>query len=96
MKLIAGIPQPEEINFVVDKDKEIMGSYLYDTGEDFEHTITISSARCGHLDTVIRVSSRMYSHGRSTKLTSGLKAIRSFVIERKRISFELGFDALEL
>ena len=36
------MPLPEEINFVVDKDKDVMGTYLYDTGEDFEHTITIS------------------------------------------------------
>ena len=36
------MPLPEEINFVVDKDKEVMGTYLYDDGGDHEHTITIS------------------------------------------------------
>ena len=41
------MPLPEEINFVVDKDPHAMGTYLYDTGEKYEHIITISAARCG-------------------------------------------------
>ena len=49
------MPLPEQICFIVDSDPQLMGSYLYDDGEKYEHTITISSARCGHLDTVIRV-----------------------------------------
>jgi hypothetical protein len=47
------MPLPEEVDFVVTDDPELMGTYLYDTGEDFEHTVTVSSARCGHYYTVI-------------------------------------------
>ena len=47
------MPLPEEIKFVVTADPETMGTYLYDTGEDYEHTITVSAARCGQLYTVL-------------------------------------------
>jgi hypothetical protein len=47
------MPLPEEVDFIVTADSEIMGTYLLDSGEDFEHTITVSSARCGHYYTVI-------------------------------------------
>ena len=90
------MPLPEEIAFVVNKDNEVMGSYLYDTGEEFEHTITISSARCGHLDTVIRVLCHECIHmsrHRTNKWTHHDKEFRS---RAHRISSELGFDALEL
>ena len=43
------LPLPEEINFVVDFDTQTMGTYLYDTDETHEHTITISAACCRSL-----------------------------------------------
>jgi len=49
------MPLPEEINFIVDKDPLTMGTYLYDDGGKFEHIITISEARCGSIDTVLKV-----------------------------------------
>ena len=49
------MPLPEQIKFLVDDDPETMGTYLYDDGEQFEHVITISQKKCGHLSTVIRV-----------------------------------------
>jgi hypothetical protein len=91
------MPLPEEIEFLVDKDEEIMGSYLYDTGnDDCEHIITISSARCGHLGTVIRVLCHEAIHmsrHRTSKWTHHDKEFRS---RAHRISSELGFDPLEL
>jgi hypothetical protein len=38
------MPLPEEVEFVVTADPELMGTYLY-TCEEYEHTITVSSAR---------------------------------------------------
>ena len=90
------MPLPEEINFIVDKDKDVMGSYLYDTGEDFEHTITISSARCGHLDTVIRVLCHECIHMSRHKTHKWTHHDKEFRNRAFRISSELGFDALEL
>lgn len=90
------MPLPEEINFVVDKDPEVMGTYLYDDGGDHEHTITISAARCGHLSTVIRVLCHEAIHmsrHRTSKWTHHDKEFRS---RAHRISSELGFDPLEL
>lgn len=90
------MPLPEEINFVVDKDYEVMGTYLYDDGGDHEHTITISAARCGHLSTVIRVLCHEAIHmsrHRTSKWTHHDKEFRS---RAHRISSELGFDPLEL
>ena len=87
---------PEEINFVVNKDPEVMGTYLYDDGGDHEHTITISAARCGHLSTVIRVLAHECIHmsrHRTSKWTNHDKEFRN---RAHRISSELGFDALEL
>ena len=48
------LPLPEQVKFSVNSDHDVMGTYLYDDGEKWEHIITISNARCGHLDTVIR------------------------------------------
>ena len=47
------MPLPEEVEFIVTPDPEVMGTYLLDTGGDYEHTITISSARCGHYYTLL-------------------------------------------
>ncbi len=98
MKPMSGwnMPLPEEINFIVDKDENSMGTYLYDDGEKFEHTVTISSARCGHLDTVIRVLCHECIHmsrHRTSKWTHHDKEFRNRAL---RISSELGFDPLEL
>ena len=43
------MPLPEEVDFIVDQDPEVMGTYYYDDGGKFAHTITISSQKCGHL-----------------------------------------------
>jgi thiamine monophosphate kinase len=90
------MPLPEEIDFIVDKDKEVMGTYLYDTGEDYEHTITISSAKCGHLDTVIRVLCHECIHMSRHKTNRWTYHDKEFRNRAFRISSELGFDPLEL
>ena len=90
------MPLPEEINFVVNQDKDVMGTYLYDDGGDHEHTITISSARCGHLDTVIRVLCHECIHMSRHKSSKWTYHDKDFRNRAHRISSELGFDPLEL
>ena len=92
------MPLPEEINFIVDLDFNTMGTYMYDTDAKYEHTITISSARCGHLDTVIRTLAHECIHmsRAGTVSDAWLKHDRTFRNRAHRISSELGFDPLEL
>jgi hypothetical protein len=91
------MPLPEEIHFVVNQDAEVMGSYLYDPGnEKYEHIITISSARCGHLDTVIRVLCHECIHMSRHKTLKWTHHDKEFRSKAHRISSELGFDPLEL
>lgn len=90
------MPLPEEINFVVDQDPAVMGSYMYDDGEKYAHTITISSARCGHLDTVIRVLCHECIHMSRHNTSRWTHHDAIFRKKAHRISSEMGFDALEL
>jgi hypothetical protein len=90
------MPLPEQINFIVDKDPNVMGTYLYDDGEKWEHTITISAARCGHLDTVMRVLCHECIHMSRHKTSKWTHHDKEFRNRAHRISFELGFDPLEL
>jgi hypothetical protein len=91
------MPLPEEVEFLVDKDEEIMGSYLYDTGNDkYEHIITISAARCGHLGTVIRVLCHEAIHMSRHHTNKWTHHDKEFRNRAHRISSELGFDPLEL
>ena len=64
------MPLPEEIEFIVTADPEVMGTYLLDAGEDYEHTVTISSGRCGHYYTMLTTLAHMVFElvGRHTNL----------------------------
>lgn len=92
------LPLPEEVSFVVDYDPATMGTYTYDDGEDHEHIITISAARCGHLDTVIRTMAHEMIHmSRSGTITDAwLRHDATFRRRAHKISASLGFDPLEL
>ena len=92
------MPLPEEIDFVVTSDPETMGTYLYDTGEDYEHTVTISSARCGHYYTVITTLAHEMVHmsfhrQEGAKWTQHGKPFRTRCL---MVASELGLDGLEL
>lgn len=92
------MPLPEEIEFEVTHDNDALGTYMHDTGGDYEHTITISSARCGHLDTVIRTLAHECCH-MSFHRQKGNKWLHHGAEFRRRckiIAHELGFDPLEL
>lgn len=92
------MPLPEEIEFVINKDSETMGTYLYDTGHDeFEHTITISEARCGSIDTVLKVLFHECIHMSRHKTNKWTHHDKEFRKRAHRIAKELGFvDPLEL
>ena len=90
------MPLPEEVNFIVDQDPEVMGTYLYDDGGDFEHVITISTKKCGHLATVIRVLCHEAVHMSRWKTNRWSHHDAEFRRRTKVISDELGFDPLEL
>ena len=90
------MPLPEEINFIVDSDPEIMGTYYYDDGGDYEHIITISEKKCGHLSTVIRVLCHECVHMSRWKTHRWTHHDAEFRRRTKVISEELGLDPLEL
>ena len=92
------MPLPEEIEFTIDKDKEVMGTYLYDTGGDYEHTITISSAKCGHYYTVITTLAHEMIHMSFYRQEGNKWAQhgKPFRTRCKLVANELGFDPLEL
>lgn len=93
------MPLPEECHFIVTSDSEFMGTYLYDTGDDkYEHTITISSARCGHLYTTLTTLTHEAIH-MSFHRQKGDKWLHHGKEFRRRclmVASELGFDPLEL
>ena len=92
------LPLPEQIKFVVDADPDAMGTYLYDDGEKWEHIITISTARCGFLETVIKVMAHECIH-MSFYRRKGNKWAHHGADFRKRcyqVGQSLGFDPLEL
>ncbi|CAB4121569.1 SprT-like [uncultured Caudovirales phage] len=92
------MPLPEEIDFQIIHDKETMGTYLYDTGEEYEHSITISSARCDHFYTVLTTLSHECIH-MSFFRQKGDKWSQHGKEFRRRcemVAMELGFDPKEL
>jgi hypothetical protein len=91
------MPLPEQIKFVISEDDSIMASYLYDTGEDYEHTITISSARNAFYMTLVASLCHEMIHcsfhrQKGDKWRQHGKAFR----DRCTLVGKLGLDHLEL
>lgn len=92
------LPLPEEIDFQITHDPDVMGTYLLDTGEDYEHQITISAARVGFWDTLCRTLAHEMVH-MSFHKRKGDKWLHHGKEFRQRchmVGQELGFDPLEL
>jgi len=92
------LPLPEEIDFQIAHDPDVLGSYMYDTSADYEHTITISSARCGHYYTMLttlchEVAHMSFHRQKGDKWAQHGKPMRT---RCKMIAQELGLDPLEL
>ena len=95
----SSLPPVEEIRFVVDTDDATMGTYMYheeDDREKWQHVVTVSKGRCGHLDTVIRTLAHEMIHMRRHRTTKWAAHDAIFRRYAKQISAELGFDPLEL
>ena len=92
------MPLPEEVEFLIMPDTETMGTYQLDTGGDYEHTITISSARCGHYYTMLTTLSHEMVHMsfHRQKGDKWLHHSKQFRTRCKMVAFEMGFDGLEL
>jgi|GEM_PF-484459 hypothetical protein len=93
------MPLPETVMFIVDADMEAMGTYLWDDGNPkYEHIMTISEARCGHLYTVMTTLCHEMIHmSRAGTVTEAwTKHDATFRRRAKRVANELGFDPLEL
>ncbi len=92
------MPLPEQIKFIVDHDPDTMGTYLYDDGGKHEHVITISAARCGFLETVIRTMAHEMIHASrwNTSTAAWQKHDKTFRSRAFSVSQSMGFDPLEL
>lgn len=92
------LPLPDEIEFQVINDTEVMGTYMYDEGGDYAHTIQISAARCGFLDTVIRTMAHEMIHAsrHDTVTDAWYKHDATFRRRAHKVGKELGIDPLEL
>ena len=92
------LPLADEIKFEVILDDQVMGTYLYDDGGKYAHTIQISAARCGHLDTVIRTMAHEMIHAsrHDTVTDAWYKHDATFRRRAAAIGKELGLDSLEL
>jgi hypothetical protein len=92
------MPLPEEIDFKVTNEPDLMGTYMHDVGGDYAHTITISNARCGHLYTTLTTLAHECVHMSFYKLAGDKWAQhgKPFRTRCKMVAQELGFDPLEL
>ena len=92
------LPLPEEVDFQIIHDKETMGTYCLDSGEEFEHTITISSARCAFYMTLLSTLCHEVIHMsfHRQKGDKWLQHGKPFRTRCKLVGQALGLDPLEL
>ena len=93
------LPPASKVDFVVVHDDTICGEYQPpEAGEP--HVITISTARCGHLDTVLKtlcheiIHMCVYLDSPKTEQYTSHKGL--FLKLQKRIANNLGYDPKEL
>ena len=93
------LPPASKVDFVIVHDNSICGQYEPpEQGEP--HIITISTAKCGHLDTVMKTLSHEIIHMcvylSSTKTDKYTSHKGLFLKLQKRVANHLGFDPKEL
>jgi hypothetical protein len=93
------LPPASKVDFVIVHDDSICGEYQPpESGEP--HVITISTARCGHLDTVLKtlcheiIHMCVYLDSPKTEKYTSHKGL--FLKLQKRIANNLGYDPKEL
>ena len=92
------MPLAAQIKFIVNADPDVMGTYMYDDGEKWEHIITISAARNGWLETATRSMAHEMIHASrwNTSTSAWTKHDKTFKYRAKLVADSLGFDPLEL
>lgn len=91
------LPLPEEIRFLVTDDMTVLGTYQHDPGdEEYQHTITISKARCAHIMTVLGTLAHEMIHLSRWKTDKWSHHDKMFRTRAKMVGLELGLDHLEL
>jgi hypothetical protein len=93
------LPPASKVDFVIVHDDSICGEYQPpEAGEP--HVITISTARCGHLDTVLKTLCHEIIHMcvylDSPKTEKYISHKGLFLKLQKRIANNLGYDPKEL
>jgi len=93
------LPPASKVDFVVVHDDTMCGEYQPpESGEP--HIITISTAKCGHLDTVIKTLCHeiihMICYLESPKTEKYVSHKGLFLKLQKRIANNLGYDPKEL
>jgi hypothetical protein len=93
------LPPASKVDFVVSHDDTICGEYQPpEAGEP--HVIIISTAKCGHLDTVIKTLCHeiihMICYLESPKTEKYVSHKGLFLKLQKRIANNLGYDPKEL
>lgn len=93
------LPPASKVDFVVVHDDTICGEYQPPEAGD-PHIITISTAKCGHLDTVIKTLCHeiihMICYLESPKTEKYVSHKGLFLKLQKRIANHLGYDPKEL
>jgi hypothetical protein len=89
------MPTSAEVMFVVTNELDALGTYVFDDDKDI-HVITISKAKNGHLDTVIKTLAHEMIHLKRHKTKHWDKHDAVFRKYAHSVATELGFDPLEL
>jgi len=93
------LPPASKVDFVVVHDDTMCGEYQPPESGD-PHIITISTAKCGHLDTVIKTLCHeiihMICYLESPKTEKYVSHKGLFLKLQKRIANNLGYDPKEL
>lgn len=93
----ASLPYPpaKRVEFVVCKNPDLYGEYTPEP-----HTITISTGKCSHLDTVIKTLLHEMIHQiiyiKYPKSELYLSHKGEFKVMQKQVAKQFGFDPLEL
>ena len=87
------LPPLEEVRFEVTDDVDALGTYVHD---DHYHIITISRAKNGHFQTVIRTLAHEIIHMLRGKTPKYALHDAYFLAKSRQVAEEFGFDPLEL
>jgi len=87
------LPPIEQIKFSVTDDVDSLGSYVYYEGF---HEITISRAKNGHLETIIKTLAHEMIHMLRGKTPKYALHDLFFLTRSRAVAAEFGFDPLEL